>query len=191
MTRAAAPAPRDPFVAAWIAIVVDLPLFTVIGGAAAFLGAQVWEVLTDASPATRTTLDRTESAVVTAWAFIVVLGIAVVAHTVGRWLHERTAEAPPRRAAAAFAAMGGALSLIPSAVIVARSGEPASLVFVAVALVVPCALVAGLTRMLLPRVAGSEKAVTGLAIVAVLCVLLAIAVLAITWIALPELAIAD
>ncbi|WP_062303794.1 hypothetical protein [Demequina subtropica] len=178
--------PRDPFVAAWIATVVDVPLYTLIGGACAYVGAQVWETLTGVEGEARVGVDDTEAAVLTVTALIIAVGIAAVAHTIGRRLHSRTAGSSPARASAAFALMGGTLGLIPAGMVAAGSDEPAALAFVAIAIVLPCASVAALTRLLLPRVAASETVVTGFAIAAVLCVLVACALLAMVWVTWPD-----
>ncbi|WP_062521064.1 hypothetical protein [Demequina silvatica] len=186
MTRAhATPAPASPFVASWVAVAVDVPLYTVLGTAFAYAGAQVWEALTDADAEVRATLDATEAAVLATTALIVVVGIAAVAHTVGRWVHTRTGSLPTSAAAGRFALMGGLLGLLPAAAVAALSGEPAAIAFVAIAIVAPCALVAGLTRALLPRVWRSETVFTGFAIAAVISVLLACAVLALLGTAWP------
>ncbi|WP_062289273.1 hypothetical protein [Demequina phytophila] len=184
-------APASPFVASWVAIVVDVPLYTVLGTAFAYAGAQVWEALSGADAATRATVDSTEAAVLATTALIVTVGIAVVAHTVGRWVHTRTDALPTRRASSRFALMGALLGLIPATVVAVASGEPAAIAFVAIAIVAPCALVAGLTRALLPHVWPSQARVVGFAVAAVVCVLLAAAVLAGLAFGEPSLTFAD
>ncbi|SEI94606.1 hypothetical protein [Demequina mangrovi] len=186
MTRTpAAAAPRDPFVAAWIATAVDIPLYSVIATVLAYAGAQVWEAGAGGAAGLPRAIDDIEAAVLVAHMLIIAAGIGLVAHTIGRWVHVRTRELSRRRAVASFATMGGLLGLVPAGAVLVATGEPDAALFVAIAIVAPCALVAGLTRLVLPRVAASEKAVTGFAIVAVILVLAAFTVLAVLMVTMP------
>ncbi|WP_062316136.1 hypothetical protein [Demequina maris] len=180
-----APALESPQAAAWVAAAVTIPLYTVIGTACAYAGAMAWEELTGGGDAMRLRLDQTEVAVFLATVLIIAVGIAVTAHTAGRWLHARTADEPASVAVGSFATLGGVLALAPALAIVLGSGDPAAAVFVVLGLVLPCAVVAAIARAVVPAVASSEAAIVVVAVLAVVCTLIAVTLLAATWATWP------
>ncbi|WP_062529700.1 hypothetical protein [Demequina rhizosphaerae] len=180
-----APALASPQAAAWVAAAVTVPLYTVIGSACAYAGALVWEALTGDGAGMRLRLDQTEVAVFVVTVLIIAVGIVATAHTAGRWVHGRSEGEPSSVAVTRFAVLGGALGLVPATLIVLGSDHPASAVFVLLGVVLPCAGVAALARALVPLVASSEGAIVVAAVLAVMCTLAAVTLLAATWATWP------
>jgi hypothetical protein len=89
--------------------------------------------------------------------FTVVLGIGIVAHTLGRVVFRKTYHSPTRVAAGAFALMGAGVSL--PVVVLAAATQPdagAVLVYGLLAITTPAAITSGVTRALLPRIAAAR-----------------------------------
>lgn len=98
---------------------------------------------------------------------IILFGSAIVAHTLGRLLDARMGRIPVGRAAGAFAAMGGTLALLPTAVLALYQGDArAGAIYGMIAIVVPVALTAATTHLLFGRVAASATRIRAVTIAA-------------------------
>ena len=144
--------------AAWLATAIGIPVYGASALILAYLaGPLVGALESDTNP-------EQQSWVFVGVAFvnvaIALLGIALIAHTVGRVLFARTRDQSPMAAGRAFALMGALLAVVP--VVFIALGQPSHLgggVYAAIAVGVPCGLTAGLTRAVLPSVLASPFAV--------------------------------
>lgn len=179
MTEAAAPpAPTasaiPPTRAAWLATAIGIPVY----GATALLASYAAAPLVDLMAPDRTTVDSQAIFVGVAVVnvLIALVGIMVVAHTLGRLLFARTLSQSPTSAGTAFAVMASLLA-VPVVILIAlgQGQEAAGAVYAAIAIGLPCGFTAGLTRAVLPGVAASPTAsrlAGGVAVGAVVIVLL-------------------
>ncbi|MDN4476827.1 hypothetical protein QQX09_13285 [Demequina sp. SYSU T00192] len=152
-----APPPTTPVrgaLAAWLATAIGIPLYAVVALALASAAAPLARAL---APDRNTVEDLGMFlGVAVTNVAVALVGIPVVAHTLGRVMFSRTSRAPDRAAARGFVVMG-ALLAAPLVVFIAYA-QPLHAVgglYAALAVGVPCGVTAGLTRALMPWVAAT------------------------------------
>ncbi|WP_062313728.1 hypothetical protein [Demequina rhizosphaerae] len=134
---------------AWLATAIGIPVYAVVALALASAAAPLARAL---APDRDTVEDLGRFlAVAVANVGVALVGVPLVAHTLGRVVFARTARAPDRAASRGFAVMG-ALLAVPLVVLLAYA-QPLHGVgglYAAIAVGIPCGVTAGLTRALLP-----------------------------------------
>lgn len=138
--------------AAWLAAGTGIPIFVLMWAIVWGPGVQLFGSLSDLEA--RPTIENSTLAAIAAINILIVLvGLAAMAHTVGRLVFARTAHMTTGKAAVIFAAMGAILAIVP--VVFIGIGQDDAWPAVAAALViilVPSVVAAGATRALLPLV---------------------------------------
>lgn len=159
--------------AAWLATATGIPIYVVMWAIVWGPGVQLFGALADLEP--RPTVENSTLAAIAAVNILVVLvGIALVAHTAGRLLFVRTAHMAIGQSAVAFAAMSAILSVVLVVFIGIAQDDAWPAVAAAIVIVmVPCVVSSAATRALLPlvdRYAALRGTVTVLLVLAVIAV---------------------
>lgn len=164
--------------AAWLATAIGILIYVVVWAIVWGPGIQLFGSLADIEP--RPTVENSTIAAIAAVNILIVLiGIAVVAHTVGRLVFARTASMPVGKAAIVFAAMAAVLAVVPVVIIGMGQDDVWPAVAAAIVMVaIPCIVAAGATRALLPAI---DRYAALRATVMVLLVLAVIAVVVFTF----------
>lgn len=143
--------------AAWLATAVGIPVYAAVWAIVWAPGVVLFSSI--AGLDTRATVG-TSSALSTIGAvsiLIVFVGIAAVAHTVGRIVFARTSQMQHGQAAVIFGAMAAILALVPVIwIAIGQENAWASAVAAFVIILVPCALASAAGRAALPYVARLE-----------------------------------
>lgn len=138
--------------AAWLATATGIPIYVALCAVVWGPGVALFAALAEdeSSPTVQT---PALSVIAAVSILIVVVGIAAVAHTVGRLVFARTASWDLSKAAVAFGAMAALLAVVP--VVLISMGQEDTWAAAAASVIVilfPCALTAAATRALLPSV---------------------------------------
>ncbi len=159
--------------AAWLATAAGIPIHVLVWAVLWGPGTQLFGSLSPNEPPL--TLDNpTLAAIASINILIVLVGIWLVAHTIGRLVFARTADKPIGQAAVVFAAMAAILAVVP--VVIVGIGQDHTWPAVAVAIVLvalPCIIAAGATRALLPsidRYSALRSAILVLLVIAIVAV---------------------
>ncbi|WP_062289275.1 hypothetical protein [Demequina phytophila] len=156
-TDAPVAAPSRPLVgatASWLATAIGIPLYGLIALGCALAAAPLANALAPDTAGMEGLAMFVAVAIVNV--LIAVIGVPVIAHTLGRWVFARTSHASTRAASRGFAVMG-ALLAVPLVVFIAlgQSLHAVGGLYAALAIGVPCGVTAGLTRAILPWVAAT------------------------------------
>ena len=137
--------------AAWLATATGIPIYVAL---AAIVWGPAVAVYSAITGETDVTVDTGSLGVIAAVSIlIVVVGIAAVAHTVGRLVFARTDDEELGKAAVVFGAMAALLAVVPVVLIAMGQDEVWATIAAAVIIIVfPCALTSAATRALLPSV---------------------------------------
>ncbi|MFW2514538.1 hypothetical protein ACNI3K_12255 [Demequina sp. SO4-13] len=159
--------------AAWLATATGIPIYVLVWAIMWGPGVQLFGSLADAE-GTPTVEDPTLSAIATVNILVVLVGIAAIAHTIGRIVFTRTRDTPVGKAAVVFAVMGAVLAVVPVVFIaVGQEDAWAATVAALVLVLVPSTVSSGATRALLPfvdRYSALRSAVIVLMVIAVIAV---------------------
>ncbi|MDN4481469.1 hypothetical protein [Demequina muriae] len=138
--------------AAWLATATGIPLYVLMWAIVWGPGVQLFGSLADIEP--RPTVENSTLAAIAAINILTVLvGLAVVAHTVGRVVFARTSSMAVGQAAVVFAAMAAVLAVVPVVLVGVGQEDTGPAVAAAIVIIlVPCVVSAGATRALLPAV---------------------------------------
>lgn len=143
--------------AAWLATAIGIPVYGATALIASYLAAPVVTGLASELTTVEDLAIFVGVAVINV--AIALVGIALIAHTLGRLLFGRTRAKAPAPAGVAFAAMASALAAPIVAFVALGTDETlAGGVYAAIAVGLPCGFTAGLTRAVLPGVAASPAA---------------------------------
>ena len=149
----------------WLATAIDVPIYAALALTLSWPAREALALL-DPGSGVDERMARELFAAATNVA-IVLFGSAIVAHTVGRLLDSQMRRVPTGRAAVAFAAMGGVLALLPTAVLALGQGDPvAGAVYGIIGIVSPAALTAATTHLLIGTVAASRTRIRAVVIAA-------------------------
>ncbi|WNM25529.1 hypothetical protein [Demequina capsici] len=152
---------------AWRATSVGIPIHALLALTLGPLGAWAYGALIDgAGDGDLQVLTGVALALV--HLVILVVGIALVSHTLGRVVATATAHRSRVTGVASFAVLGGLLALVPSPLfLIDQPHAGAALVLVLVGLVLPCAMTAGTTRLVLPAMSTGRRPAIAAALAAV------------------------
>ena len=137
--------------AAWLATATGIPIYTALTAIVWGPAVALYSSIADDPEAS---VDTPALGVIAAVSIlVVVVGIAAVAHTVGRVVFARTDDAELGKAAVAFGAMAALLALVPVVLIAIGQDETWAAAAAAIIIVlVPCTLTSAATRAMLPSV---------------------------------------
>lgn len=171
--------PLDPRRAAWLATAIGIPIYGALSLLMAVAAAPVVEALApDRSEVDDAAIFVGVGILNTA---IAVLGILLIAHTIGRLVFSATRDGGDRRASIVFAVMGALLAApVVTLVALGQSETAAGAAYAILAVAMPASVTSGLTRAVLPTVAASRAAGRAAAVVAVLAVVIVLAWASIT-----------
>ncbi|GIG55522.1 hypothetical protein [Demequina activiva] len=158
--------------AAWLATATGIPIYVILSAVVWGPGVALYAAIADEPGAT---VDSAALAVIAAVGILIaVVGIAFVAHTVGRVVFARTNDQELGKAAVAFGAMAAVLAVVPVVLIAMGQDDPWAAAAASVVIILfPCALTSAATRALLPsvdRFAALRTAVIVLLVLAVIAV---------------------